>query len=365
MHCRSRLYQAFECRVKKLTVKNDRNKPSVTLIDVARHAGVSPMTVSRVLNKLSIVKATTREKVLASVEALNYSPNQAARNLASGRSTRICLLYGNPSSAYLGELLVGALEAVSSVGHQLIVKRVPEDISAEDIRKDLYKSWDGVIIPAPMCDVQEIRDLIRDEAFPAVLLGRSESSDEAISLGIDDLKAAQDMTEHLLGLGHKNIGFVGGPPSHSSATKRKAGYEKAIKDADLDVRADLIVSGLFTYRSGMEAGEQLLSMEDPPTAIFASNDDMAAGVLAVAAEKGIKIPGDLSVVGFDDTLIATTVWPNLTTIRQPLTELAECSVKVLSDKIGGRVTENIKKKAHMLSYSLVTRDSSGPLKSKQ
>ncbi len=329
----------------------------MTLIDVAKHAGVSPMTVSRVLNNLSIVKTATREKVLSSVEHLNYSPNQAARNLAGGRSTRICLLYGNPSSAYLGELLIGALEAVGAYGYQLIVNRVPEDISPEVLRKDLYKTWDGLIISPPMSDVKGIRRLLNEEKFPTVYLGSFVDKARAHEMGIDDYQASIDMIEFLVGLGHKRIGFIQGHPNHRISARRLAGVEEGLKRAGLPTGGSLVVPGFFTYRSGMEAGLQLLKEKNPPTAIFAANDDMAAGVLAAASEMGLKVPRDVSVVGFDDSPIATTVWPNLTTIRQPLSELAGRAVKALGDIIGEGGRQNVQTSSTLLDYTLIKRES--------
>ncbi len=341
-----------------VTDKKERGKPSITLIDVAKHAGVSPMTVSRVLNNLSIVKSATKEKVLASVAALDYSPNQAARSLASGGTTQICLLYGNPSSAYLGELLVGALEAVGKHGLQLIVNRVPSDISIEELQKNLDSSWDGLIIPAPISDLEGIRRLVEEEGFPTVFLECGEVSGRAHDIGIDDYQASKDMTEYLISLGHQRIAFIQGPPNHRTSTMRLSGFHDGLAGADVEVDKELIVEGAFTYRSGMQAGLNLLEASNPPTAIFAANDDMAAGVLAAVSEKGLKVPKDVSVVGFDDSPIATTVWPHLTTIRQPLAEMTEYAVRLLSEVIKEPAKQM--KKTHLLEYSLQKRDSACP-----
>lgn len=340
-----------------MSSKKERSKASITLIDVAKHAGVSPMTVSRVLNNLSIVKSETREKVLSSVAELNYSPNQAARSLASGRTTRICLLYGNPSSAYLGELLIGALEAVGKLGFQLIVNRVPEDIAPEVLRKDLHSTWDGLIIPAPISDVNGIRRLLDAEGFPSVYLGSVGVKGRAHELGIDDFQASKDMTDFLISLGHKRIGYIQGHPNHKISALRQAGFEESVGAAGLSYGGDLMTPGFFTYRSGIEAGLQLLKAPNPPTAIFASNDDMAAGVLAAASELGLKVPRDVSVVGFDDSPIATTVWPNLTTVRQPLSEMTEQAVRLLSEIIGEGRGGSIAKQSTILDYSLIKRES--------
>jgi len=156
------------------------------------------------------------------------------------------------------------------------------------------------------------------------------SSDLGVEVAIDDVAAARDMTEYLIAAGHKRIGFIIGAEHHVAAERRLEGFRAAMKAHRLPVPKTAVVQGRFTYRSGMEAAEELLSVNPRPTAIFASNDDMAAGVIATAQRLGLHVPEDLSVVGFDDTAIATTIWPQLTTVRQPISTMAETAVDLLA-----------------------------------
>ncbi len=336
--------------------KRNSNSP-VTLIDVAKHAGVSPMTVSRVLNNFPKVRKSTKEKVLASVSELNYLPNQAARNLVSGRARRICLLYANPSSAYLEKLMLGALEALGSYGYQLIVKNVSQDIAAEQLKDLLTNAWDGVIIPPPISDMVGIRKMLIEAQMPAVFLGSMAGTREAFEIGINDFQASSEMTKYLISLGHSRIGFVQGHPSHSTSSAREDGYKNALQDAGIEIEAMLLAQGYFTYKSGLEAGLKLLKVEHPPTAIFASNDDMAAGVLGAAASLGLRVPNDISIVGFDDSPIATTIWPNLTTVGQPLVEMAGKAVEILHHELEAEQENSPPKKPVFLQHVLIERDS--------
>ena len=287
------------------------------------------MTVSRVINGDAKVKASTRDKVQASIERLNYSPNISARNLAGAKSLRICLLFGNPSSAYLGELLMGALQAASDVGAHLVVERTDASVTPKQIASNLRTSWDALIVPPPISDVAGIRRLVLREGIPTVFLSSAALPGRANEIRIDDRAAARNVAELLLARGHRRVGFIKGHPNQTVSEERFLGYKDAIAAAGLEFEANLVAQGFFSYRSGMDAGEELLALKAPPTAIFASNDDMAAGLMAAASVRGLLVPRDLSVVGFDDSPIATTVWPNLTTVRQPVAEMAAEAVKLI------------------------------------
>ena len=331
-------------------------KKSVTLADVAKDAGVAPITVSRVINGDEKVRDRTREKINASIKKLNYSPNIAARNLASGRPFRVCLLYGNPSSAYLGELLMGALEAASGFGARLVVERVEDTVSASDVAVNLRQNWDALIVPPPISDVSGIRKLVSEEDFPAVFISSATEPGRANEIRIDDQASSKQVTELLIERGHKRIGFVKGHPNQTVSEKRYEGFCRALNGAGLDVRSDYVKQGFFTYRSGLDATQELLDLPEPPTAIFASNDDMAAGALAAAAGKGMSVPRDLSVVGFDDSPIASTVWPNLTTVRQPVADMAAEAVSVVR-KMWQSDASGVDFKTIVLAHHLVERDS--------
>ena len=328
----------------------------VTLADVARHAGVSPMTVSRVINNDSKVRDTTREKVNEAISKLNYAPNIAARNLAGAGSIRICLLYGNPSSAYLGELLMGALEAASDLGAHLVVERTDESLTPEFIEENIDQNWDALIVPPPVSDVSGIRRLVAEKEFPTAFISSATSPGRANEIRIDDNDAAKQITELLLEKGHTRIAIIKGHPNQTTSEKRFEGYCEALEAADLEIRQDYVEQGFFTYRSGLDAAEKLLSLKERPTAIFASNDDMAAGVLAAAARHGLSVPKDLSVVGFDDSPIASTIWPNLTTIRQPVSSMAAQAVELVH-RLAQPNGHHHAPSTIVMSHHLVERDS--------
>jgi len=336
-------------------VTKTQSRP-VTLADVAKDAGVSSMTVSRVINGDEKVKDSTRERVNQSIKKLKYAPNIAARNLAGARALRICLLYGNPSSAYLGELLMGALEAASDLGAHLIVERTDENVTPEEIGEHLGHDWDALIVPPPISDVAGIRRLVAEEKFPTVFLSSATESGRANEIRIDDEQAAYEITQSLLEKGHKKLGFVKGHPNQTASERRFQGFQRALDEAKIEPVEEYVAQGFFTYRSGLDAGEALLSLPVPPTAILASNDDMAAGLLAAAARHGRSVPRDLSIAGFDDSPIATTVWPNLSTVRQPVAEMAAQAVRLVWRLGRGKqVDPNVE--TILFAHTLVERDS--------
>lgn len=331
-----------------------------TIADVARAAGVSPMTVSRVINSESNVRQETRVSVQEAIKRLNYAPNRAARRLAGAVQLRIGLLYGNPSEAYLSAFLLGSLDQASKSDIQLVVERAAPGQNACDVAQHLVDSGvDGVILPPPLCDDPEVLQLLLREKVPTVAVATASQPDDVASVSIDDRGAAREMTEHLLGLGHERIGFIIGDPDLSASGERLAGYLEAMEQRGIALDQALQAQGYFSYRSGLDAAEQLLDLAEPPSAIFASNDDMAAATVAVAQRRGLDVPGDLTVVGFDDTALATTIWPELTTIHQPVAQMSsaamECLAAMLNKRRGGSkdaVSQHLK-----LDYRLVRRQS--------
>ena len=331
-----------------------------TITDVAKQAGVSMKTVSRVLNNEPNVAKVTRERVMRAASELNYTPNLAARGLASSRSYLIALLYDNPSPSYLSNLQHGAVEACRRNGYHLVLEPIPiEDVEGPGLEARLRRlSVDGIIITPPLSDADHLLKVLSTLGLRYSVVS-PEDIGEAPTVFMDDSEAAFMMGQHLIELGHTDIGFVKGPDSHSSSVQRLAGFTSAMKKAGLSVRDDWMFSGDFTVQSGVEAARKLLSdPKDRPTAIFASNDDMAAGVMTYAARLGVSIPDDLSVCGFDDTPIAEIVWPKLTTIAQPIHEMGKQAVKMLIDRSG-----KDRSRYKMLEFELVKRDSTGPARS--
>lgn len=341
-----------------------RRRGTVTIEDVARSAGVSAMTVSRVINDEKNVRDKTRERVLDAIEKLRYSPNMAARNLAAGDATHVGLLYSNPSAAYLSQFLVGALDGARHAGCHLVIEACEgedEPAQAEAARHIAAADVEGVILPPPLSESIPILTELAHSETPVVTVAMGKLYENALNVRIDDYAAAREMTEYLLGLGHRRIGFIKGHPQQMASAERERGFRSAVEDAGLDPDDIGVEQGFFTFRSGLEAAEKLLDRERRPTAVFASNDDMAAAVVSVAHRRGLEVPGDLSVVGFDDTAPATTVWPELTTIRQPVAAMADAALDMLLSEIKSRRQgADIVPSERVLDHELVIRESSGP-----
>lgn len=340
-----------------------RNNTAPTIADVAREAQCSPMTVSRVINGEENVRDHTRDTVLAAIKKLNYVPNRAARSLAGGSQLRIALLFDNPSASYLSEFLMGALEEASRRDIYLVVQSQETVVqSSELVRKLIEGGISGFILPPPLCDDQRVLDLIEEAGAIAVAVGPGKARGSYGSVLIDEYQAAFDMTRHIIGLGHERIGFIIGNPEQVASGRRLQGYREAMEKARLTVDEGLIAQGQFTYRSGMVAAEKLLGASSPPTAIFASNDDMAAATVAMAHRRHLDVPNDITVCGFDDTELARSIWPELTTIRQPIREMTAQAVVLISQahKKSGRPSRG-KSEQILLPYELIRRNSdAGP-----
>jgi LacI family transcriptional regulator len=330
-----------------------------TIADVARESGFSPMTVSRAINGEKNVKVSTREAVLAAVEKLKYSPNIAARTLAGAEPIKIAMLYGNPSFAYLSRLLVGTLEQARKSHVQLIIEQCDNEQGIDDVFNDILESGvDGIVLSAPLCDSETVLQLLETTDVPCVGITNWAPLGKMSVVRIDDIEAAATMTRHLTSLGHKRIGFVKGNPEQKASPQRLKGFEVAMTEAGLPVAPELVVDGLFTYRSGLQAAEQLLDLPDPPTAIFASNDDMAAAVITVAHRRHLDVPRDLTVCGFDDTDFALSIWPELTTIHQPIADMSRAAVEILVELIRAkRSGRTPKREDRLLDFTFIRRES--------
>lgn len=341
-----------------------RVRDVVTIHDVAKHAGVSPMTVSRVVNGERYVRTETRDAVLASVRALNYAPNQAARVLAGAEERKVGLLYGNPSAAYLGEFLLGALDECGRKSAQLMLQKCATDddtIERAVLRKLIKSGADGVVLPPPLGEHAGVHALLREHDMPAVAVSPGLPLTHCSSVRIDDFRAAYDMTRHLMDMGHSQIAFIKGHPSLSASGERLRGFEAAMREGGCKVQRAFLVQGYFDYRSGLDAAEKLLARPEPPTAIFASNDDMAAGAVSAAHRRGLDVPTDLSVAGFDDTPILGALWPAVTTIRQPVAQMAERAVDLLFKEMRAK-RQGVRAAFvdQVVEHSLVKRESVAP-----
>lgn len=329
----------------------------VTIKDVSREAGVSIKTVSRVLNKERYVGDDTRERVQAAVAMLNFRPSTAARSLAGKRSFQIALICDNPSPYYVYEMQSGIRDRCVADGVRMIAQ--PYDRDSATLIDDVESlvdatSVDGLILTPPVTDYPAVLDLLARRGVRFVRVSPGGDPGLTSSSFIDNMRAAKVMTEHLIGLGHRRIGFVKGHPDYATSAHRLAGYAAALAAAGISEDAELIRGGSFDFASGSRAAEALLDLAQPPSAIFASSDDMAAGVLAAAHRRGVRVPEQLSVAGFDDTALAGVVWPPLTTIRQPTREMGYQAADLLL------MGDDAPVEQREVPFELVVRDSTGP-----
>ncbi len=304
----------------------------VTIKDVSRVAGVSIKTVSRVLNKEKYVREETKRRVEEAVAALNFSPSLAARTLAGRRSFQIALLYDNHSPHYIHQVQEGVWARTREEGVRMLAQ--PVDVASPNLAAEVgglidETHVDGIILSSPVTDAPEVLAELERRHIRFVRISPGTNHAMTSSVFMDDVQAADDMTSHLINQGHKRIGFVIGHPNHMASDQRHFGYRRALDRAGIAYEPNLVRQGSFDFGSGRAAAEALIALPNPPTAIFASNDDMAAGVLAYAHGLGLDVPEDLSVAGFDDTALASLVWPPLTTIRQPVRDLAYTAATLL------------------------------------
>ncbi len=344
---------------KTTTRARRRGRDAVTMHEVARHVGVSPMTVSRVLSGDPKVRDTTRQRVQLAMKQLGYSPNSAARNLASASSVHIGLLYNNPSAAFLDEVLVGVLEHSSQAGSQIVVEKCGTRGERAVVERLARGGVGGVILTPPMSDSKSVCEALRAAKLPFVAVASGLPVIGGLSVRINDFEAAAAMTKYLVSLGHSRIGFIGGTPKHVASSQRHGGYVAALHEAGQLVQTELVEHGEYSYRSGLEAAQRLLGLAQRPTAIFASNDDMAAAAIAMAHRNRLDVPAEISIVGFDDTRLATTIWPALTTIRQPVAAMARQATELLLEEIRlRRFGQTLEPLEQFVNFSLIKRESS-------
>ncbi|KCZ95920.1 LacI family transcriptional regulator [Hyphomonas hirschiana VP5] len=292
------------------------------------------------------MRSETRIRVMEVVARLGYRANQHARNLRAGQSRLIGVFYSNPSRNYLGEIQIGALQRGNAEGFSIAFEHLEEGGPPRG-----GAALAGAVLIPPLTEDQALMASLMEAGTPFVRLSHTLAEGEVGHVTMDDEAAAQEMMRHLIGLGHRRIAFIAGPLSHPQSHLREAGYRASLAAAGLSVDESLIARGAFDYESGLSAATGLLGRNPCPTAIFASNDDMAAAVLAVAFRSGLRVPQQLSVAGFDDTPLASVVYPALTTISQPSREMASVAVGMLLDK---RTSESPEKA--ILPYRLVVRE---------
>ena len=330
---------------------------SVTMQDVADMAGVSSKTVSRVVNNEPRVSPATREKINKIIEELNFQPNKSAQSLAADRSLLLGLLYDNPNSAYITGLQAGVLKACDNSGYGLVIHPCDnnDDELINKLRRLLGSSrMDGLVLTPPLTENQALLNFLNDIEKPYVLISPLDQHQTTPHVGTDDVLAARQMTQHLIDAGHKRIGFILGARQRSGSEMRYQGYRQALAENNIALDESLVAEGQFTFESGELAAQQLLQLDVPPTAIFASSDYMAAGVMKAAIQLQIAVPEQLSVCGFDDDPIARFLTPTLTTIRHPVAALAESAGELLIHQLKKRDSDY---EVEQLHPQLVLRES--------
>jgi LacI family transcriptional regulator len=327
----------------------------ITIEDVAREADVSYATVSRVINSKGYVSEETRARVMAAVARTGFVVNRQARGLAGGRSEVVGLVVPDLDTSYIGEIIRGIDEELASLDYDLMLytthrRKHRESAFVATLTAGLA---DGLLLVLPT-DPAAYLDSFRQRGFPFVLIDHGGIDDSGPSVGATNRQGAYDATSHLIELGHRRIGFVTGRMEMGCAVERLAGYRGALIDYEIALNPDLVCEGDFHQPSGYVCGRHLLSLPEPPTAIFASNDVSAFGVMEAVRDGGFRIGYDISVVGFDDIPTASSVHPSLTTIRQPLEEMGRRATKMLFERIAepARPYERID-----LPTELVIRDS--------
>ncbi len=334
-----------------------------TINDIARIAGVSKKTVSRVINDSPKLTAETRDKVKAVIAEVGYVPNPQARALALGRNFLIGLVHDNPNAQMILNMQQGILEGLQGTEFAMVVQPVNrnsptlvEDMREFIVRQRLY----GIVILPPISENDAVAQMCVEAGCRFVRMGSAVLDESAHMVASNDRDAVRDATRYLIDQGHSRIAIITGPQGFRSAAERLAGFEDALNDAGLKLPRSHKAQGEYTFDSGLAATEKLLDLSPRPTAIFASNDEMAAAVLYAARLRGISVPEDLSIVGFDDTPIASRVWPPLTTVRWPIVAMGRSAAfKLINGAVEGIDLEN--EPSEFLS-TLIRRGSVAPPK---
>jgi LacI family transcriptional regulator len=328
-----------------------------TIHDVAALAGLSIKTVSRVVNREPNVRAETVRRVQQAIKELDYRPNFSARNLAGRRAYLIALLYDNPSDSYLVRVQEGALRACQQLGMSLVLyptgfdgpRLIENVITLVRERRPM-----GLLLTPPVSDGTALLDALDDLDQDYARLSALDADRPGPLVTVDDRAAARDLTNHLFDVGHRRIAFVGGDEVHRSAYTRHEGFVDAHVARGLAPDPQLVLRGASSFESGLSCGRILLSRAERPTAIFAINDEMAAGVLHVARQLGIEVPAELSVAGFDDDPLARCTYPQLTTVRQPVRAMAELAVQRLVESTRDAARDSVRQ---CLPHELIIRNS--------
>lgn len=321
-----------------------------TILDVARAAGLSTATVSRALSAPEKVAQKTREKVLKAVKAVNYRPNMLARNLRSDRSFTVLVLVPGIENPFFGKVTAGIESAAWKRGYSVFLGDTRDSREREKHYSALVETRlaDGVIQLSPDYDHNEA------PPYPLVHACGCELT-EAPSVRIDNAGATKELVEHLVSKGHRRIALITGPVTNPHTIDRLSGYRQGLDGAGIEFDPELVVNGNFSMASGAAAAAAILSINPRPTAIVSMNDEMAIGAIQAFHQKGVSVPGDIALTGFDGIGFAAHSTPPLTTIEQPANEMGEKACDLLIDWIeSGKGDESV----HVLPHRLIVRESS-------
>lgn len=306
-----------------------------TIKDVAKLAGVSFKTVSRVVNGETNVSEQVRDKVQHCITQLNYQPNRSAQVMRRAPRS-LAFVYDNPNSHYVIEMQNGILSECRKKGFELVIH--PTDANSEQVKKDLSSMIGtnligGVILTPPLSENAELVGFLvkLNAKVVRILSGSSAPDNLSPVIYIDDTDAGEKITRHLIQSGHQKIAFIGSQGVHKSGTARLNGYRQAMQEAAIEIVENYIVDGEFTFDSGVEMATKLLGQRPTPSAIFACNDEIAAGAIFAARLKGLRIPQDVSIVGFENSPFSRQTWPKLTTVHQPNSDIAAKAASLLID----------------------------------
>lgn len=330
----------------------------VTIKDIAKAVGVSPSTVSRALNDSPLIRDETKREIRRIAQELGYERNELARGLVKGASLAIGLVIPDITNPFFAEITKGVGEAVHARGYGVVLCNTGEDPERERSYLQLLrrKRVDGLILASVTTDDPHLVELVRAE-IPFVLVSRLARTVDAPYVIVDDKRGTRLAMEHLIELGHKKIGFIGGPPDVQSSQDRMEAFREVLLERHLPYREEWVCFSDFTQAAGREAACRILSFVDRPTAIFAANDVIALGVMEAAEKLGLRIPEDLSLVGYDDIAYASLPRVQLTTIAQPTFEMGRIAAEYLLSVIeGGR-----RRKLHrVVEPRLVVRRTTAP-----
>lgn len=311
----------------------------ITINDIARLANVSKKTVSRIINKSPMVREETRTRVEAIIAQYSFQPDPQARALAFRKSFLVGLAYDNPSPQYVVNMQRGILDALMTTDYQLVLQ--PVDRTMPDYRENILKFVErhrpaGVIMPPSVSEDEALAKMLRAQECHYVRIASVEVDEPSHMVRTQDAEGAAQAARHLATLGHKRIAHIHGPRSFRSAHERLYGFRSGLAEFGMELGEGMTLEAGYTFDTGVSAADNLLSRPKRPTAIFAGNDEMAIGVYTAARKAGLNIPDDLSIVGFDDTPMASRIWPQMTTVRLPIRDMGKFAAERLLDQIQGK-----------------------------